>query len=125
MTKMRRILFTVLTVLIICLPVYAAEGEFVYDSGGSRDPFVPLVTKGGIYIGSWQTKNLEEEIVLGGIIYDPAGGSIAIINGTIVREGEHLLNLKVLKIEKDRIMFLKGDKELIVNLNEETGYEAQ
>lgn len=125
MTKMRRILFTVLTVLIICLSVYAAPGGFVYDSKGNRDPFVPLVTKGGIYVGSWQTNDLAEEITLGGIIYDPAGGSMAIINGTIVKEGDRLLNLKVLKIEKNRIIFLKGDKELIIKLNEDRGYEAE
>lgn len=125
MTKMKRILFTILTILIICPSVYAAGGDFVYDSRGNRDPFVPLVTKGGIYIGSWQTQNLEEEIVLGGIIYDPAGGSMAIINGMIVKEDEHILNFKVLEIGKERIILLKGDEEIIVNLNEGADYGAQ
>ena len=54
--------------LVICSVAYAAKGDFVYNSKGKRDPFVPLVTKEGVYIGNWQTGELAEEIALEGIV---------------------------------------------------------
>ena len=70
--------------LIICSIAYAAQEKFVYNSKWNRDPFVPLVTTGGIYIGSWRTGGLAEELVLEGIVWDPEGEPLAIVNGNIV-----------------------------------------
>lgn len=108
-------------VLVTGLTAYAAKGDFVYNSKGNRDPFTPLVTEEGIYIGSRQGGDLAEEIMLEGIVWDPAGESMAIVNGTVVKEGDNFLNLKVLKIKKEEVIFLKGDRELIINLATEEG----
>jgi hypothetical protein len=108
---------------IVCSVAYAGQEDFVYDSKGNRDPFVPLVTKEGIYVGNWQATDLAE-IVLEGIVWDPKGESMAIVNGTVVKEGDELLNLKILEVKREGIRVLKGDKELIINLtNNEEGKE--
>lgn len=138
---MKTTFLTVLVILAVYLVAYAAEENFVYpvrsnppkvdampkegtsngvyDSKGNRDPFVPLVTKEGIYIGDWRTRDLAEELVLEGIVWDPQGESLAIVSGTVVKEGDIFLNLKVLEIRKEGIRLLKGDEELVINLIEE------
>lgn len=113
---MKTTFLTVLIILAIYLAAYATGEYFVYDSKGNRDPFVPLVTKEGIYVGRWQTKDIRETIVLEGIVWDPQGESLAIVNGTIVKEGDNFLNFKIIEIEKGGIKLLKGDVELTINL---------
>ncbi len=119
-------------VLMLCLSVcapegtYAAQGDFVYNSKGNRDPFVSLVTKEGVLIGAWQTSDLDlddQEVLLEGIIWDPQGESLAIVNGVVVKEGDRFLNLKILEIKQKGIKLLKGNEELIINLITEEGGE--
>ncbi len=113
--------FVVLTISVSCLSAYAMQGDFVYDSKANRDPFVPLVSKDGVRLGSWQKTDAVGDITLEGIVWDPQGEPMAIVNGNIVKEGDTFLNLEVLEIRKEGIRLLKGDKELIINLVTEEG----
>lgn len=73
----------------------ATANEFRYDSHGKRDPFVIAPKGGGMAekgIGSLASVKLE------GVIADPKGGSFAVINGEVVRQGEKLGGVVVRKI---------------------------
>lgn len=89
-----------------------AEEVFKYDSEGQRDPFVPLVSKGGMYVSDAYGISSIKDVRLEGIVWDEPGGSIAIINGEIVKEGQEIGVLKVLKIERDAVVF-DADGEVV------------
>ncbi len=76
-----------------------------YDVGSKRDPFVPLVT--GVREVTQGLYGVEtvDDLTLEGVVIDPANGSVAIVNGEIVREGEVRDNLKVIKIQSDGVLF--------------------
>jgi len=107
-----RIVF-VCCMLIIVAHAAAAAGseEYVYQSRGKRDPFLPLVGKASLF----NTRDLIDvvdvkDVKLEGIMYDAQGGSRAILNGTLLKEGDEAGLIKVEKIEA---------KKVIVIINEE------
>ena len=98
------------------------EEKFVYQRQGRRDPFVPLVgSGGGGDRGDLFTIEDIKDVFLEGIIWDPQGESLAVINGEIVREGSQFQNIKVLKVEKERVTVLLNEKEYTVTISEEEG----
>jgi len=109
--------------LIMCMAVcYTAfaEGEFVYDAKGKRDPFIPLISgSGGGYASDAYEASAAEDIRLEGIVWDDVKGSIAIINGEIAREGDPVGTIKILKINKDNVIFDVGGKSVKIDLNQE------
>lgn len=110
-------------ILLTTLPLspltnlYAQE-EFIYDAKGKRDPFIPLVTPDGRLL---KLKQQEEatELLLEGIIYDEHGLSYAIVNGEIIKIGDKVGDYQVLKVEKNKIIFLKEGEPVEVELKEE------
>jgi len=109
--------------LIMCMVVCDmafAEGEFAYDAKGKRDPFIPLVSgSGGGYASDAYEASAAEDIRLEGIVWDDVKGSIAIINGEIAKEGDFVGSIKILKINKDSVIFDVGGKGVKINLNQE------
>jgi hypothetical protein len=83
-----------------------AQGEFTYDTAGRRNPFVALVTPDGRYI-QLEKKEISGDIKLEGIIYDNYGVSYAIVNGLVVKIGDFIGDKQVLRIEKNRVFFVK------------------
>jgi len=81
-----------------------------YNSRGKRDPFVPLVTSDGRRIHPPGLDEAEEVSVAGlslqGIVFDQKTESVAVINGRIVREGEEVDGMKVLKIRPTSVTML-------------------
>jgi len=92
--------------------------EFTYDDHNKRDPFIPLVTKDGkIMPGAKTDSEIEtEQIVLEGIIWDPQGNSVAIMNGKLVKEQERVFDFQVLKIKQTGVILQKGGKVRVFNL---------
>ena len=88
---------------------YAEEEPFVYQRN-SRDPFVPWVTPEGKLI-RWEGAfgNLED-VVLEGILWDPEGGSVAMMNGRIVHRGERIGRFEVGTITKDEVTLKAGEE---------------
>jgi hypothetical protein len=85
-----------------------AQEEFVYDSQGKHDPFIPLVTPDGRFQkleSDETTKSLELNIE--GIIYDKYGISYAIVNDTVVKTGDFVDDYQVLKIKQRKVVFIK------------------
>jgi len=95
----------------------AQEQKYIYTPEGKRDPFVPLVSPAGYLI------NLEEEenaaIRLEGIMYDPSGNSMAIINGELLKVGEGINGAVVSKIEPAKIVVIKDNQKIEIELRRE------
>lgn len=107
-------LFFNLATIFCCL----AQDETVYDSNKKRDPFTPLVTSDGRLV------NLEQEqgnknLTLEGIIFDKNGLSYAIVNGEVVKIGDKIGAYQILKIEKNKVVFIKEGEPTEIELKEE------
>ncbi|MFH1782656.1 MAG: general secretion pathway protein GspB [Candidatus Omnitrophota bacterium] len=83
-----------------------------------RDPFVPLVAGGGRYVSDAYAVNDIKDIRLEGIVWE-GDSSLAIINGEIIKEGDSVGSVKILKIDKDSVVFDVGGEEVRVKLIED------
>ena len=102
-------------------PLFSAEAEYKYYTKGRRDPFIPLVT--GEVRPSLGLESVEtiDDIKFEGIIFDPSGKSIAVLNNEIVKEGDKAYNVEVVKIYRDAITIKIYDRIHTINLIEEGG----
>jgi len=93
-----------------------SEEEFVYNDNEKRDPFVPLITDsvrfgaGLVGIGSI------DDITLEGIVWDPVGESLVILNGMILKEYEQVNNIKIVSIESKKITISIDKNVFTINL---------
>lgn len=97
-------------VLLIFSVVSAVLAEqYTYKYEGKRDPFIPLISPAGFLI------NLEPEnnatLRLEGVMYDPEGNSMAIINGELVRVGENVGDAVVSSIEPNKVTVTKDNQK--------------
>ncbi|MCX5687146.1 MAG: hypothetical protein NTV71_00630 [Candidatus Omnitrophica bacterium] len=104
--------------MIVYDMVFAEEG-FIYNAKGKRDPFIPLISGSGGYTSDAYEASAVEDIRLEGIVWDDVKGSIAIINGEIAKEGDSVGAIKILKIDKDSVIFEVGGENVKINLNQE------
>lgn len=101
----------------VCLIFSVAwADEIRYDKANRRDPFVPLVGPHALH-GRGVMGNGGFHIE--GIIFDPSGGSVALMAGEIVREGDEIQGAKLVRILPDRVVFLQEGEETIVWLRDE------
>ena len=114
------ILLFLVMVSIVCalLGVAGAQDKtYSFTAQGKRDPFIPLVSAAGYLI------NLEEEeesaLRLEGIMYDPRGDSMAIINGDLLKVGERIADAVVSKIEPNKVIIIKDNQRLELELRRE------
>jgi hypothetical protein len=126
MDKISRCLITGVCVLCVASGVFAYEQqEFVYDSGDRRDPFVQLVSSDGRFVQiepvrkDEEAESSESALRIEGIIYDKFGLSYALVNGSVVKVGEFVNDFQVLKIEPDKVVFIKEGQPLDVFLQKE------
>jgi len=113
-----KIVISILILVIFFEGLIFAEEEFIYDPKGKRDPFIPLVTEDGRIL-KLETEDKEEKLLVEGIVYSKAGLSYAIVNGEVVRVGDKVQDYNVLKIEENRIIFIKEGQPLVIELKEE------
>lgn len=119
--KTFKFLIIVFTFTFYLLPFYPcsfAQDEFTYDSKGKRNPFIPLVTSTGKLL-KLDTEESSIGLLLEGIIYDDRGLSYAIVNGEVVKIGDIINDYQVLKIEKNKIIFIKEGEPLELELKKE------
>jgi len=102
---------------VLCAPLHGQE-QFVYDAKGKRNPFIPLVTPDGRLLKLEKEETLSG-LLLEGIIYDEHGLSYCLVNGEVVRVSDKIGDYQVLKIEKNKVIFIKGGQTLEVELKEE------
>src|SRR3989338_7663815 len=92
--------------------------DALYDAHGKRDPFIPLVTMSSRESSGLVGVEGADDITIEGIVYDPKG-SVIIINGSVMKEGDELGNIRVLKIESKGVRFLLNGTETYVSLYKE------
>ncbi len=95
-----------------------AQEQFTYDAKGRRDPFIPLVTPDGRLL-KLETEENALGLSLEGIIYDEHGLSYAIVNGAVLKVSDKAGNYQVLRIEKNKVIFIKEGQTTEVKLKEE------
>jgi len=93
------------------------KGEpFRYDPKGHRDPFVALVRDGRL-VGTQPGTRLESsKPVLYGILWDPGGRSIALINDAEVKVGDTVAGYKVSEIRRDMVVLTNGGEPVVLQI---------
>ena len=108
--------------------VIAADGpkagqaeRFRYKASGRRDPFVALVRDGRVVTTSTATGYAESSRpVLYGVLWDPGGNSIALINDGEARVGDMVGDYRVVEIRKDAVVLANGGEPVVIELAFET-----
>ena len=109
---------------MMLLPIFwvlaFAQEEYAYDAKGKRNPFIPLVTSGGRLLKLDRQEGVSS-LTLEGIIYDKHGLSYAIVNSEVVKVGDKIGGYQVLKVESNKVVFIKDAKPLVIELKKEEG----
>ncbi len=101
-----------------------SEEIFIYDSMRKRDPFIPLLdpdSPTGIRIEfapPAQKIGLPLEMTLRGILQRDKE-RYAIINDDVVQEGDNMGDVKIKRIEKDRVTVGYREREFVIFLRKE------
>ena len=127
--------FALVSFLALCaalsfLPGWAEDStqvtpaeSFQYNSGGRRDPFLPLVRDGKLvqvtFDASQPTMGSSQPVlpVLGGILWDAGGHSIALIDDTEVQVGQTVRGYRIQEIRQDSVVLLYGGKPVTLRLS--------
>lgn len=103
-------------VAFCALPV--AEKNFVYDDHSKRDPFWSLLGSRGTIVNF--DKDIQaSDMSLEGILVEPSGGSVAIINGSIVKVGDKVGFFIVKEIQVNVVILEKGQEIVSLKLKKE------
>lgn len=106
------VFFLLLFFSLVSLPFAGAE-EFHYNSHGRRDPFIaPQADLSGLHFGQGSFR-------LEGVILDVKGGSYAIVNGEIVKEGTVFEGYLLKKVGKNQAVFEKDGEAVEVVLRDD------
>lgn len=84
---------------------YARE-KYSYDVSGKRNPFIPLITTDGRLL-NLDIVDSPKTLSLQGIMYDATAISYAIVNNVVVKAGDIVDGSQVLKIEENKVTFVK------------------
>lgn len=94
-------------------------GGVVYDAHGKRDPFVALVSETTVVSEGLATVESPSDVKIEGIIYDAVNGSLVVINGTVLRQGEELNGVKLIEIKPDGVLVSVNGQEMFKEMHEE------
>lgn len=96
----------------------AQDNIFVYNDNGRRDPFWPLVSPSGAILVYDESVEFSD-MTLEGIIYDPNGERLAIVNSKIVKASDNVGGFLVSSIQEESVTLQKDGKEFILKLKKE------
>lgn len=99
--------------------------SFRYDPAGKRDPFVPLIVNNRL--ASQSAGSFVSELgrpVLHGILWDPAGNSIALIDNFEARIGDQVQGYTIKDIKKDSVILEAEGKSVVLNIAFEEQFPA-
>ncbi len=99
----------------------ACRELYRYSADAGRNPFAALVTADGrIVHPKKQEASGETDLSLEGIVFDKHDLSYAVVNGEIVRTGDTIGSYQILRIEQDRVVFIReGQPREVVMKKEE------
>ena len=101
---------------------WAAQGPsekhdtFSYDPVGHRDPFVPLVRDGRLVGVTTAGRVPADKPVLYGILWDPGGHSMALINDAEVKVGDAVSGYQVKEIRQDAVVLTSGGVPVVLEI---------
>lgn len=107
--------FLIPVLLLIFVNSVYAQGDFVYNDHGKRDPFVPLVTSAGMVV-TYDEDLSVNDLNLEGIVADASGNNAAIVNGKVVKAHDQIGPYIVDSIAVDHVEFLKGSERFMLKL---------
>ena len=113
-------MLSILAVVSAVVAVEAAEDSkknepFHYDAGGRRDPFVSLVRDGRL-VATQGLRIESSKPVLYGILWDPGGNSIALINDGEVKVGDMVGEYRVKEIRNDAVVLDNGGEPVALTI---------
>lgn len=122
--KSAHILLACAVLFIFCFWLISfAQDSFLYNDQGKRNPFIPLLTADGRLL-KLDREDSTTGLSIEGIIYDKQGISYAIVNGQIVKVGDEVNDYRVLKIEDNKVIFIKDGQPLEIELKARSENEA-
>ena len=89
---------------------------FHYERKGRRDPFSPLVVNGRLVKPVEGTQTQKGVLNLQGLFWDPTGHSMALINNTEVKVGDHIEGYRVMDIRPEAVIVSDGEKPLVLQI---------
>jgi hypothetical protein len=103
--------------------VLTERGQLKYDDRGRRDPFLPLI---GNDIAVTQVAYLKsvDDLIIEGILMDPKKGSVVIVNGQVLKEGNYIGGFRIDSITANKVIFSREDKSYTVNYGDVDGGNA-
>ncbi len=115
----RRFLFLLIAIMVVSFDLLSAQGaNFIYQDNGRRDPFWPLISPGGTIL-IFDANVTFSDIILEGIIYDPKGQTLAIINTKVVKETDTIGGFLVVTIGSDHVLLRKEGQEFMLRSKKE------
>ena len=93
----------------------AQPAGFRYNGKGRRDPFSPLVRDGRIVAVTGSGRESSQP-VLYGVLWDPDGNSIALIDDGEARVGDAIGDYKVLEIRTDSVVLANGGEPVVLKI---------
>ena len=113
---------------LMLLPATAfSEGQELYQARNKRDPFVPLVavnTKAAVG-GLLGVESIDDIQVEGVVVDGDPAQSIVIANGSVLKAGEEVGNVKVIAIRADGAEFSVNGMEGFKPLYQDTKQRLQ
>ena len=99
--------------------LYADMEKSLYDVRGKRDPFAQLIsmTASRQSLGLLGVEHIDD-IVIEGIVYDPKG-SIVMLNGSTLKEGEEVASVKVVSVSPNGAVISVNGMEKFKSLDEQ------
>ena len=92
------------------------KSDASYDPGSHRDPFVPLVREGRLVGVVAPSGAKTGKPVLYGILWDPGGNSIALINDGEVKVGDTISGYRVQEIRQDAVVLNSGGGPVVLEI---------
>jgi len=89
----------------------------VYDRHGKRDPFIPLVIDGQMVTVTDTDEDATADastLKLIGILWDPGGHSLALINENEAQVGDRINGYQVTEIRQDRVVLKSASGTVVV-----------
>ncbi len=109
----------VLTVMsLYSLRAAETDSKFQYNDHNRRDPFWRLVLPDGTVL-SYDTDLMISDMVLEGVIFDPNGKSLAIINGKVLKVGDRLGLFTLTEIHRGYVILTKANKRYVLQMKKE------
>jgi len=98
---------------------------FRYEAKGRRDPFEPLVKDGRVVRSvSSGPEVYGDQPILQGILWDSAGGSIALLNDGEYKTGDEVSGYQVVEIRRDAVVLASGGKRTVLQISFESPSSA-